>query len=143
MQEDPTLPAGCEVFGGRYAVEAELGRGGMGRVLRARDLKLQRWVAIKLLNVTRCDDRQRQRFEQEARAAGALNHPNVIDVHDIGEQGGEPYIVSELLEGETLAQIIQRGPIPPAKTVDFASQLAKGLAAAHAKGIVHRDLKPA
>src|ERR1700737_3768836 len=97
--QEPSMP---QVVAGRYQIIAELGRGGMGRVLRARDLKLGREVAIKLLVRGAQDEQKRQRFEHEARAAGALNHPNVVAVHNIGEESGEPYIVSELLEGRTL-----------------------------------------
>src|SRR5438034_7121521 len=94
----PTEPSVRVVYAGRYAVETELGHGGMGRVYRARDLKLERDVAVKVLS----PGGERERFEQEARAAGALNHPNIIAVYDVGEQSGVPYIVTELLEGETL-----------------------------------------
>src|SRR5882762_2859447 len=105
MVEETTLPIGAPVYGGRYAIEEELGHGGMGRVVRARDLKLGRLVALKLLAPGPHDEQQRLRFEQEARAASALNHPNILAVHDIGEQGGEPFIVTELLEGETLRSV--------------------------------------
>lgn len=90
---EPATPSSHRVCGGRYAAEAELGRGGMGRVFRARDLKLGREVAVKVLVPGPHDARQRERFEQEARAAGSLNHPNILDVHDVGEHEGEPYIV--------------------------------------------------
>jgi serine/threonine-protein kinase len=140
--EQRTLPSGAAAYGGRYSVEEELGRGGMGRVVRARDLKLDRAVALKLLAPGVHSEEQRQRFEQEARAAGALNHPNILAVHDIGEQGGEPFIVTELLEGETLRSVLSRGPLAPARALEFAVQLAEGLAAAHAAGIIHRDVKP-
>ncbi len=127
-----------EVYGGRYAVEQELGRGGMGRVLRARDLRIGRAVALKLLQ----PGAQRERFEQEARAAGALNHPNILAVHDVGEEGGEPFIVSELLQGKTLRAVLRERPLPAERVLDFALQLSEGMAAAHRAGIVHRDLKP-
>jgi TolB-like protein/Flp pilus assembly protein TadD len=141
--EEATLAsADAALYAGRYRVEEELGRGGMGRVVRARDLKLGRAVALKVLAPGRHDDQQRLRFEQEARAAGALDHPNILAVHDIGEHEGEPYIVTELLEGDTLRKRLSRGPLPPAEALELASQLASALAAAHAKGIVHRDLKP-
>ncbi|HTO96276.1 MAG TPA: protein kinase [Myxococcales bacterium] len=131
-----------EPYAGRYRIERELGRGGMGRVVRALDLKLGRAVALKVLSPGNRDEQRRLRFEQEARAAGALDHPNILAVHDIGEHEGEPYIVTELLEGETLRAAIARGPLPPAEAQEIAAQLASALAAAHAKGIVHRDLKP-
>jgi serine/threonine protein kinase len=115
----------------------------MGEVYRARDTRLGRDVAIKVLPSAHSADSDRlRRFEQEARAAGALNHPNVLTVHDIGMHSGAPYIVSELLEGETLRGRLQEGPLPPRKAIDYAAQIARGLAAAHEKGIVHRDLKP-
>src|SRR5438067_1690194 len=134
----PTQPSALPVFARRYAVEEDLGRGGMGRVYRARDLKIDRAVAVKVLAA----GGQRERFEQEARAAGALNHPNIVAVYDVGEHGGEPYIVTELLEGETLREVLENGPLAPDEVLDFGIQLAGGLAAAHRKGIVHRDLKP-
>ena len=115
----------------------------MGEVYRARDPRLGRDVAVKVLaaNVSGNADR-RNRFEQEARAAAALNHPNILAVFDIGDEHGTPYIVSELLEGETLRERLNEGPLPVRKAVEYAAQLAQGLAAAHARGIVHRDLKP-
>src|SRR5438105_884037 len=141
--EKPTPPPEVvKVVGGRYAIEQELGRGGMGRVMRARDLKLGRTVAVKVLNAGGHHPRQRERFEQEARAAGALNHANIVAVHDVGEHDGEPYIVSELLEGDTLRARLRRGPLPPGEALDLGTQLASGVAAAHRQGIVHRDLKP-
>src|SRR5262249_36819766 len=105
--------------------------------------RLGRKVAVKLLHaaVSRDADRLR-RFEQEARAIGMLNHPNILTIHDIGTHEGAPYIVSELLEGETLRERVKDGPVAPAKAVDFALQIARGLAAAHERGLVHRDLKP-
>ncbi|HYZ89493.1 MAG TPA: serine/threonine-protein kinase, partial [Myxococcales bacterium] len=130
------------ILGGRYALEELLGSGGMGRVYRARDLKLGRAVAIKLVNCATADRRQRARLEREARAAGALNHPNIVAVHDVGEDNGEPYVVSELLEGETLRTRLERGPLPRELALDLGIQLASGVAAAHRHGIVHRDLKP-
>src|SRR5207248_2050473 len=136
------VPSQWPVYGGRYAVEAELGRGGMGRVLRARDLKLGRAIALKVLVPGKHDEQQQVRFEQEARAAGALDHPNIVAVHDVGGHGDEAYIVTELLEGETLRLVMKNGPLAPEKVLDLGTQLADGLAAAHRKGIVHRDLKP-
>jgi len=138
----PTVPSVQRLYAERYVIEEELGRGGMGRVVRARDLKLDRAVALKFLPPGVHDERQRMRFEQEARAAGALNHPNIVAVYDVGEHEGEPYIVTELLEGKTLRAVLSDGPLAPAEVIDLAAQLADGLAAAHDKGIVHRDLKP-
>ncbi len=128
---------------GPYELISPLGKGGMGEVFRARDPRLSREVAIKILHTgaIRSEERLR-RFQQEARAAGALNHPNVLAVFDVGEQDGAPYVVTELLEGETLRERIDRGPLPARKTLDLALQIARGLAAAHEKGIIHRDLKP-
>jgi len=130
------------ILNDRYVVEKELGRGGMGRVLVGRDTKLNRKVAIKLLVAGLHDEQALRRFEQEARAAGALNHPNVLVIHDIGLHEGQPYIISELLEGGTLRERLRGTPLPIGQAIDCAVQLAEGLRAAHAKGIVHRDLKP-
>jgi len=115
----------------------------MGEVYRARDSRLDRIVAIKVLPASYSADAERlQRFVQEARAAAALNHPNILSIFDIGEERGAPYIVSELLEGQTLRERIRSGPLASRKAIDYALQVARGLAAAHGKGIVHRDLKP-
>jgi eukaryotic-like serine/threonine-protein kinase len=115
----------------------------MGEVYRARDSRLGRIVAIKVLPTSYSADAERlQRFVQEARAAAALNHPNILSIFDIGEERGAPYIVSELLEGQTLRERIRNGPLSSRKAIDYALQVARGLAAAHEKGIVHRDLKP-
>ena len=114
----------------------------MGEVYRARDPRLNRDVAIKVLpGLSSVPDRL-IRFEQEARATAALNHPNILAIYAMGTHGGAPYIVTELLEGKTLAEILWGGPLPPSKATDYAVQIAQGLAAAHEKGIVHRDLKP-
>lgn len=128
---------------GPYEIIAPLGAGGMGEVYRARDPQLGREVAIKILPsfLSRDPDRLR-RFEQEARAAAALNHPNILAVYQMGTHDGAPYLVSELLEGSTLRDQLLRGAVPVRKAVDYAIQTARGLAAAHEKGIVHRDLKP-
>src|SRR5271170_7003399 len=136
-----TLAAGAKLDS--YEVLGLLGAGGMGEVYRARDSVLKREVAIKVLPsfVSQDPDRLR-RFEQEAQAAAALNHPNILAVHQFGVFEGAPYLVSELLEGSTLRQVVQRGPMPVRKAIDYAVQIAHGLAAAHEKGIVHRDLKP-
>src|ERR1700739_3538828 len=126
-----------------YEIESLLGAGGMGEVYRAHDSRLNRTVAIKVLPASFSADRERlQRFAQEARAAAALNHPNILSIFDIGEEQGAPYVVSELLEGETLRERVRNGPLPIRRVIDYAVQVAKGLAAAHEKGIVHRDLKP-
>jgi Tol biopolymer transport system component/predicted Ser/Thr protein kinase len=136
-----TLSAGSRL--GPYEILAPIGAGGMGEVYRAKDPRLGREVAIKVLPASFSQDPDRlKRFEQEARAAGALNHPNITSVYDIGSADNAPYIVTELLEGETLRQRISVGAVAPRKAIDYAVQIAKGLAAAHEKGIVHRDLKP-
>jgi TolB-like protein/Tfp pilus assembly protein PilF len=114
----------------------------MGEVYRARDPRLDREVAIKVLPEQIPDPKRLRRFEQEARAAGALNHPNVLAVYDVGTHGGVPYVVSELLEGQTLHMRLAGGALPVRRALDYALQIAHGLAAAHDKGIVHRDLKP-
>jgi eukaryotic-like serine/threonine-protein kinase len=128
---------------GSYEIIAPIGAGGMGEVYRAHDPQLGRDVAIKILpsSLSRDPDRLR-RFEQEARAAAALNHPNILAVYQFGSYEGAPYLVSELLEGVTLRDQLLRGPLPVRKAVDYSIQTACGLAAAHEKGIVHRDLKP-
>ncbi|MFZ3363699.1 MAG: protein kinase, partial [Candidatus Acidiferrales bacterium] len=124
-------------------IVAALGAGGMGEVYRARDPRLGREVAIKILAVDWVGDPERlRRFEQEARATAALNHPNILAVFDIGSQDNSPYIVSELLEGETLRARLSTGPLPVRKVVEYAVHIARGLAAAHDHGIFHRDLKP-
>src|SRR5689334_5956139 len=115
----------------------------MGEVYRARDSRLQRDVAIKVLpDAFATDEARLSRFEQEALATAALNHPNILVVFDIGREGRIAYVVAELLEGQTMREVIEAGRLPLRKAVDYASQIASGLAAAHAKGIVHRDLKP-
>ncbi len=128
---------------GQYEIRSPLGAGGMGEVYRAHDTRLDREVAIKVLpeSLTADPDRLR-RFEQEARAAAALNHPNILAVFQMATHEGVSYMVSELLDGETLRERLNRGPIPLRKAIDYAVQIAHGLAAAHDKGIVHRDLKP-
>ena len=128
---------------GPYEIVSLLGAGGMGEVYRARDSRLKREVAVKVLPQALSLDADRlRRFEQEALATAALNHPNILAVFDIGTHEGSPYVVSELLEGETLRERVRGGPIVMRKTLDYALQIAHGLAAAHEKGIIHRDLKP-
>ena len=128
---------------GPYEILAPLGAGGMGEVYRARDTRLGRDVAVKVLPESFARDTDRlRRFEQEARAVAALNHPNILAVFDIGEHLGSPFLVSELLEGQSLRAVLEHGPLPQRKTIEYGVQIAQGLAAAHDKGIVHRDLKP-
>jgi hypothetical protein len=128
---------------GSYEILSLVGAGGMGEVYRARDPRLDRDVAIKVLPAAFSADRDRlHRFEQEARAAAALNHPNILTVHEIGTHDGAPFVVSELLEGQTLRGVVDASAVPLRKAIDYAIQIANGLAAAHAKGIVHRDVKP-
>lgn len=128
---------------GPYEVVAPLGAGGMGEIYRARDPRLNREVAIKVLPASFYSDPERlRRFEQEARAAGSLNHPNILAVYDTGTHDGAPYLVTELLDGAPLRDLLRNGPLPPRKAVEYAIQIACGMAAAHDRGIVHRDLKP-
>ena len=128
---------------GHYTIISKIGAGGMGEVYRARDDRLAREVAIKLLPLDVATNADRlQRFEQEARATSALNHPNILTVYDIGTHNGAPYLVAELLAGEELRDELKNGPLPQRKAVDYAQQICQGLAAAHEKGITHRDLKP-
>ena len=143
-----TLLAGTHL--GPYEVLGLLGAGGMGEVYRARDPRLGREVAVKVLSGDVVSDPERlQRFEREARAVAALNHPNVLTVFDVGTQPagdsgtpGTPYVVTELLEGETLRELVSRRTPTQRQVLSFAVQVARGLDAAHEKGIVHRDLKP-
>src|SRR5580693_6939466 len=128
---------------GQCEIRSPLGAGGMGEVYRAHDTRLNREVAIKVLPALVSSDPERlRRFEQEAQAAAALNHPNILAVYQMGTYQGVPYLVSEFLEGETLREHIGRGAIAIRKAIDYSAQTARGLAAAHEKGIVHRDLKP-
>src|ERR1700757_239688 len=125
---------------GPYEIRSPLGAGGMGEVYRARDTRLNRDVAIKILPASFSSDPDRlQRFAQEARAAAALSHANILSIFDIGDDKGAPFGVSELLEGETVRDRLRNGPLTSRKAIDYASQIARGLAAAHEKGIVHRD----
>jgi serine/threonine protein kinase len=136
------------VLAGRFEVIREIGRGGFARVLEAQDLVLSRPVAIKLLRRHLSDPRLAgdpelvRRFEQEARLAGSLNHPNLVAVYDVGLHEGAPYFITELLHGESLRHRLSRGRVPVDSALDWAAQLAQGLAAAHARGIIHRDVKP-
>jgi serine/threonine protein kinase len=128
---------------GPYEILARLGAGGMGEVWRARDTRLNREVAIKVLPASLANNEDRlRRFKQEALTTSALNHPNILIVHDFGTHEGSPYIVAELLEGEELRHKLDDGALRPSEALDYAQQIASGLAAAHEKGIVHRDLKP-
>ena len=128
---------------GPYEIDAMIGAGGMGQVYRARDPRLGRHVAIKTLSGPGAADPERvQRFETEARAAGTLDHPNLLVVYDVGREGAVSYIVSELLDGETLRERLRNGAVPERQAIDYGVQIARGLAAAHERGIVHRDLKP-
>jgi hypothetical protein len=142
VEERPApIPPGA-LFG-PYQIVGLIGAGGMGEVYRARDERLKRDVAIKVLPSAFKENSDRlHRFEQEARAAGGLNHPNILAIYDIGSREGASYVVSELLEGETLRSRLASGALPTRKAIEYAVQVARGLAAAHEKGIVHRDLKP-
>ena len=128
---------------GHYRIVEKIGAGGMGEVFRARDERLRRDVALKLIRPA-CGDNPDllRRFEQEARAAAALNHPNILAIYDVGFEGTSPYIVSELLEGKTLGRRLEDGPIAVREVMAYALQIAHGLTAAHERHIVHRDLKP-
>ncbi|HET9794385.1 MAG TPA: protein kinase [Thermoanaerobaculia bacterium] len=128
---------------GPYEVSALLGAGGMGEVYRARDVRLGREIALKILPAAFAEQPERmRRFEEEARMASRLNHPNIVTIHDIGNEGGIAFIAMELVEGESIRERISRGAFPPAESAAIAAQIAAGLARAHAAGIVHRDLKP-
>ncbi len=135
------LAAGSRL--GPYEILGPLGSGGMGEVYRARDVRLEREVAIKVLPAEVAADPERlRRFEQEARAASALNHPNVVTVHDVGREGDVAYLAMELVDGDSLRSLLARGPLPLKKLVAIAAQISEGLAKAHAGSVVHRDLKP-
>jgi len=137
-----TIPAGAEA--GAYVIQRVLGRGGMGEVYEARDSRLGRTVALKFLpSRFAADPDSLERFEREARAASSLNHPNICTIHDVGRFGDRPFFVMEQLEGRSLKDLIDGGPLPVDDVIAFGSQIADALAAAHAKGIVHRDIKPA
>jgi serine/threonine protein kinase len=138
---DPLLAPGDRL--GPYQVECALGAGGMGEVYRAFDTRLGRAVAVKILCGRGAHDPDRlKRFEQEARVVAAVSHANVLALHDVGSEEGLDYAVFELLEGQTLRERLESGPVPVSKAVDYGVQICQGLAAVHARGIVHRDLKP-
>jgi Tol biopolymer transport system component len=128
---------------GPYEIQSPLGAGAMGEVYRSRDTRLGRDVAVKILPESFARDSDRlSRFEQEAQAVAALNHPNILAIYDVGQHNGVPFLVSELLEGESLRAVLDRGPLPQRKVIEYGVEIALGLAAAHEKGVVHRDLKP-
>jgi serine/threonine protein kinase len=128
---------------GPYEIQSPLGAGGMGEVYRARDTRLERSVAVKVLPAHLSDRPEAgERFEREARTISSLNHPNICHLHDVGEQDGVRYLVMELLEGETLADRLRRGPMPLDQVLRYGAEIAEGLDAAHRGGVVHRDLKP-
>jgi predicted ATPase len=134
------LPSGTKI--GKYEIVAQLGAGGMGEVYRARDPHLDRDVAIKILRSAFSEDDRLQRFEQEARSASALNHPNIVTIYELGRDGTSPYIAMELVEGKTLRELVVSSLLPIRKAIEIAVQVAEGLAKAHDAGITHRDLKP-
>src|SRR5690349_4567925 len=128
---------------GPYEIVSFIGAGGMGEVYKARDSRLGRDVALKVLPASFAADAERlRRFEQEAQAVAALNHPNIVGIHDIGKHGDCPFLVSELLEGDNLREVLARGVPSQRRALEYAEQIAQGLAAAHSKDIAHRDLKP-
>ncbi|HVP44571.1 MAG TPA: protein kinase [Terriglobales bacterium] len=138
-----TMPISAGTKLGPYEVQGVAGSGGMGEVYRARDSRLDRAVAIKVLpDLVAGDEDRLRRFEQEARVIAALNHPNILSIHDTGALDGSRYLVTELLEGDTLRDRLAGGPLPVRKAVDYALQICRGLSAAHEKGITHRDIKP-
>src|SRR6266702_8066822 len=127
---------------GPYEIHSLLGVGGMGEVYRARDTRLERTVAIKILSQLSSDPGRRQRFEREAKAISGLNHPNICVLHDIGHQDGIDYLVMECVEGETLAKRLEKGPLPLEEVLKYGVQIASALDMAHRNGVVHRDVKP-
>jgi serine/threonine protein kinase len=136
-----SIPPGTRL--GPYEIIARIGAGGMGEVFRARDTRLGRAVAIKVLPAALASDAERlQRFEQEARAASALNHPNIVTVYDVGSVDSISFLAMELVEGKSLRNLVEHGALPVRRTLDLGVQIAEGLAKAHDAGIIHRDLKP-
>ncbi len=136
-----TIKSGTKL--GPYEIVAPIGAGGMGEVYKARDTRLDRIVAIKVLLEHLADNPERkQRFEREAKAISQLNHPHICTLYDVGEQDGIDYLVMEYIEGETLAERIEKGPIPVDETIAIARQIAEALEAGHEAGVIHRDLKP-
>src|ERR1700730_7523990 len=135
-----TLPAGTHL--GPYEILSPLGAGGMGEVYRVRDARLGREVALKVLPEAVSGNPERlRRFEKEARSASALNHPHIVTIHELGEAGGTAFIAMELVEGQTLRELLAEGALPTKRLLTIAAQVADGLAKAHGAGIVHRDLK--
>src|SRR5467141_2475537 len=136
-----SLPSGTRL--GPYEIVAPLGAGGMGEVYRARDTRLDRTVAVKILPSHLSNDPTlRQRFEQEAKAISSLNHPHICALYDVGHQDGTEFLIMEYLEGETLAKLLEKGPVPLAQVLKYGVEIADALDKAHRQGIVHRDLKP-
>src|SRR5262245_30055927 len=136
-----TVAAGTRL--GPYEIVAPLGAGGMGEVYRARDTRLGREVAVKVLPAALASDAERlKRFEREARSASSLNHPNIVTIYDIGAENGVSYIAMELVMGTPLRSVMLPSPLPMRQLLQLGAQIAEGLAKAHAAGIVHRDLKP-
>src|SRR5438094_618820 len=126
----------------QYRLLEKIGEGGMGEVYLAEDLRLDRKVALKVLTHPNPDTNQVARFEREAKAAAALNHPNILVIHEFGRDGAVPYVVMELLDGRNLRRILAEGPLRVRTALGYAGDIAKGMTAAHEKGIIHRDLKP-
>ena len=128
---------------GPYEIQSPLGAGGMGEVYRARDTRLDRTVAIKILPAHLTDNPEaKQRFDREARAISSLNHPNICTLYDVGHQDGTDYLVMEFLEGETLASRLAKGALPPEQVLKYGIEICEGLEKAHKTGVIHRDLKP-
>jgi len=136
-----TLTSGTKL--GPYEIQSQLGAGGMGEVYRAKDTRLDRTVALKVLPSDLSDNPEaKQRFDREARAISSLNHSNICTLYDVGHQGGIDYLVMEFLEGETLAHRLAKGPLPPEQLLKYAIEICEGLEKAHKTGVIHRDLKP-
>src|SRR5688572_28294616 len=139
----PPMPVLAGTRFGPYEILGPLGSGGMGQVYHARDARLDRFVALKILPPELADHPgRRERFEREAQAISALNHPHICIVHDVGDQNGLAYLVMEYLDGETVAQRLARGPLPLSQVLDYAIEMADALDHAHGERIIHRDLKP-